>query len=751
MKKLTIMFLVTIMVSLLFSVDIMALNSDETWDLHCAEQFAGGDGTQENPYQISNAMELALMAKLLNMNKYTFENENNPKASAHYILTQDIDLSEYYWVPMGFYRKTMYWTNFTCPFRGTLDGNNHTISNMRIRSTALKDVDETEFMCQNIGLFAQMYGTVRNLNINNADIMIDRQSSEVGILTGEVNGIIDNCVANGVIKCEEGNTVTFAGGISGTLLDSEITRCISDVEMYLESHRWPEGSRDIGGIVGNVETMNYRLTPEQIEQGYYFIQTERNTLISDCVFVGKISGGSVNIGGIVGSGKCSPGLDGYPLNTIIKNCVNAAIIDVGENKTGENHGTCVCACIGGIAGEIMGEVLLSDNLYMGQIISDNFAGGIIGSKSSAWVGLDCDVKLVRQLIVGSISEQEGYLEGYDGTLRLDPVIGDWFKNNDFTGDAFENVKYCNGVCEYKYSCEKFPAGAVESISANSIGNAISSWTAWREIDGGFFPTDVMPQDLQDILKTKYEEALKYCEENMDEPEEKPSEEPEKPGEEPEKPGEEPEKPGEEPEKPSEEPEKPGKEPEKPGEETEKPGEVSEVTINITLKDKTGYKTAKVVFKPSGASEQEFYSISANEKSVKLNKLTKTGYTFKGWYLEGKKLSSFNAKKLKDGMVLEARFTPNTYVIAYKVTKPDKGIKVEGKINLAKDEKKISYEKNSFLVKGSELKADGYILEGFTTVKDGEVAMIKVGDLAKLKDVIPLKGKKITLYTVWKKL
>ena len=96
-----------------------------------AAEFAGGDGSESNPYQISNAAELALLHE-----KMVEDNENlkNDYASAHYILTADISLNdtsdfdhwettgpEYSWMPIGF---------DTVEFDGVFDGNGHTISGL---------------------------------------------------------------------------------------------------------------------------------------------------------------------------------------------------------------------------------------------------------------------------------------------------------------------------------------------------------------------------------------------------------------------------------------------------------------------------------------------------------------------------------------------------------------------------------------------------------------------------------------------
>lgn len=78
--------------------------------------FAGGDGTSEAPFLIESPVHLANMSKDL---------------TAHYKLNAGIEMSKdlsFYedaggWVPIG---------TLSDPFKGTFDGNGHTISDLRI-------------------------------------------------------------------------------------------------------------------------------------------------------------------------------------------------------------------------------------------------------------------------------------------------------------------------------------------------------------------------------------------------------------------------------------------------------------------------------------------------------------------------------------------------------------------------------------------------------------------------------------------
>ena len=100
-----------------------------------ADAFAGGDGTEGNPYQISNAEQLALMhKKIVDDNKEL----KSHYESAYYVLTADIQVNdvsnfdkwesvspEYSWTPIGFDSSN---------FSGVFDGKGYKISGLYVNA-----------------------------------------------------------------------------------------------------------------------------------------------------------------------------------------------------------------------------------------------------------------------------------------------------------------------------------------------------------------------------------------------------------------------------------------------------------------------------------------------------------------------------------------------------------------------------------------------------------------------------------------
>ncbi len=185
-----------------------------------ANSYAGGNGTQESPYIISNDIQLAKLA--LDVSK----GQNTDK---YYRITADIDLSKAIWTPIGSY---VYDTNKT--FKGFLDGVGHTIKNMRF------DWYNTinDRCCY--GLFTSIDGTsekwsdVRNLIIDNANIKCDNASKLtntrcVGTLVGVIhhysniqNIIVRNSQITGPSSSFEQNSkYLVVGGLSAWLGEND--------------------------------------------------------------------------------------------------------------------------------------------------------------------------------------------------------------------------------------------------------------------------------------------------------------------------------------------------------------------------------------------------------------------------------------------------------------------------------------------------------------------------------------------------
>ena len=180
-------------------------------------QFAGGNGTPASPYQISTPAQLDSLARKINAGNTDYNNK-------HYILTADIDLSDYGanfnngkgWIPIGI--------AYTARFNGIFDGNAKKITGLYINSDSNMS-----------GLFGYLTGTVKNLGLEDVNIT---GGNDVGGLAGMIfDSMIANCYVSGNIK-----GVDQVGSLIGSVCFSKIDNCYTLGTV--------SGKIYVGGIVG---------------------------------------------------------------------------------------------------------------------------------------------------------------------------------------------------------------------------------------------------------------------------------------------------------------------------------------------------------------------------------------------------------------------------------------------------------------------------------------------------------------------
>ena len=252
----------------------------DTWDgITIADGFAVGTGTENNPYQINTAAELAYFAKSVNGGQW-YDGE-------YIILKNNINLNNQEWIPIGNHRNS---------FRGNFDGGNHTVTGMRISNSS----------ADYVGLF----GECTRYNINSA---IKNITVENSVITGKVHvgAIIGYAGEINIENCQSvGNTVNGnkkVGGISGSVVGS-VSFAAKIVQCYNSST--VTGEYFVGGIVGagNRCIAENCLNTGEIKGNYYGsagggifgILSTNTSQITACINWGKISEVRSGYGGIAG-------------------------------------------------------------------------------------------------------------------------------------------------------------------------------------------------------------------------------------------------------------------------------------------------------------------------------------------------------------------------------------------------------------------------------------------------------------------
>lgn len=152
----------------------------------------------------------------------------------------DIDLDGNAWTPIGRIGKTS--TDFTYAFKGTFDGQNHTISNLDVNAYGWAGVFGLAHSAQ-----------INNLKVSGVSIVANRLA---GAVVGQLYGSIDNCHVEDAEIMVTPNAVDDSydngdkvGGIVGWLGDNgnnrTLTNC-SATDVKLSAYR------DVGGIAGYV-------------------------------------------------------------------------------------------------------------------------------------------------------------------------------------------------------------------------------------------------------------------------------------------------------------------------------------------------------------------------------------------------------------------------------------------------------------------------------------------------------------------
>ena len=267
------------------------LVSGDSWDGSVAKTLAG-KGTEDEPYRIANAAELAYLSETLR------DTIGSPYATAYYTLEADIDLGGVTWSPIG---KTS-----VSPFAGHFDGKGHTISGLA--------VSEESDVYAYYGLFGCLSeATVRNLTVA-GEIFCTERTALVGGLAGAAvgNTTIENCATNVLISAEAGASV---GGMVGICRKSDAI-----------GYEWIDntvrlvGCVNVGAIVQNGEDK------DPFSQGRVggLVGYSKNCVqFENCVNLGNIYGANI-AAGICGSMGSSQGDGCHPY---LKACYNAGEID----------------------------------------------------------------------------------------------------------------------------------------------------------------------------------------------------------------------------------------------------------------------------------------------------------------------------------------------------------------------------------------------------------------------------------------
>ena len=355
-------------------------------------------GGADTPFQIASAAQLAELAQYVNAGDATF-------VSAHYVLTDDVNLSAYgNWTPIG---------TEDHPFEGVFDGQNHVVTGLKI--------DRSQGVCQ--GLFGYVSGTddahkaqIKNVAVRDAQI---RARTEVGAVVGRYGQFtqgfvepLENCaMIGGTIQGTSSmGQSSCVGGIVGRAC-GEIQRCYATGNII-----GADNAIEYGGIVG-----------------------ETYKAVKACYWTGRLSAlGSYadDFGGIAGSARGAV-TNCYTTGDITGSLDNAATLGSIVGCALDRVTNCYATgsvkgwrAIGGIAGQAYGDtyahatisgcMALNTSVESNPFYSIGRVAGLTGQESVlndnyAWDGMRVNGQKIPE---GQQSVENGTDLTYDDTNGL---------------------------------------------------------------------------------------------------------------------------------------------------------------------------------------------------------------------------------------------------------------------------------------------------------------------------------------------
>jgi uncharacterized protein (DUF2141 family) len=318
---LTMMFLLTTSIAV-YAEQITAPTADPPAGTYCGTQvstfenvlFAGGNGTELDPYQVATAEQL-------NNVRYHLDK--------HFIQTANIDLNaapyntDLGWEPIGSYGS---------PFNGTFNGNGKTISNLTInRSTA-----------DYVGLFgiAGQYAKIQNVKLENTTVT---GRNNTGGLVGTNADSITNSCATGAVTGSE-----YVGGLVGYNLVGDITNSYATVAV--------SGGTWVGGLAGYNDwaTISGSYTTGAVTGTAYvggLVGQNRQDSITNSYATVAVTGTDNYVGGLVGCNQENSQItSSYAIGTVVGKQSTGGLVGENWGTITKSYATGDVTGSGGVAG-----------------------------------------------------------------------------------------------------------------------------------------------------------------------------------------------------------------------------------------------------------------------------------------------------------------------------------------------------------------------------------------------------------------
>jgi Concanavalin A-like lectin/glucanases superfamily/The GLUG motif len=330
-----------------------------------SDSFSAGDGSEGNPFQISNLNDLFLLSS------------DTTNWSSYFIQTADIDAS----AASGWNAGTGFSPigNDPVHFMGNYNGQGHTISNLNI----------TKPYNDKLGLFGSVFNAeIINLGVINSNVWGWRN---VGGIIGQSlsDSYITNCYSTGGLVR---TSFQSCGGLVGYCNDTMITNCYSSCGIMPYLH----DKEKAGGLIGSCEnsTISKCHFTGLLEDTYYMkycgglVGISCQSTFTECYNTARVRAEKY-CGGLAGCSQSSTFTNCYNTGTVVsRRGYNGGLVGWVSQSTSYPNATVINSSYnagyiagvhpkGGLIGYINGSVSVANSFWDTQIsgVTTTYGGG----------------------------------------------------------------------------------------------------------------------------------------------------------------------------------------------------------------------------------------------------------------------------------------------------------------------------------------------------------------------------------------
>lgn len=456
-----------------------------------------GEGTEKNPYLISNAYDLETVASYSSEDTYFALCKNIVFTPADYEFG-----GGFYNVGNGIITIGNAEKAFTGHFSGRYNGKNYSITGLKTGGNVLG------------GLFGNVENAViENLTLKNADIAADAYA---GVIAGKaVNSVFNGIIVDGA-SVVTGNKAGLTGGLTGMARDCDIKNVsLSGISVLGYSGEDSSITCFAGGMAGSFsgKAENIIISAASVDNigvtggfagmlnGDAVIASSDADVVLDSAAAGGIAGavcegrklsatdvtvsgelnGKISTGGVAGTISAESGKGGVQLSA--ENIIVSAVL-----KKSDFTGIIAGQVDKKLSGRQIGFTLDSKELWYSSYVNgyEAFGSGEINSIQTSEIIVK-DINVVKCLNDGGYTDcLEVSENGVKISDDLFKVAGNNYKKINIAGKTFEPVSVYaedKDAAEIENGIIKMSSSADEAIIVFEYGNGLAAAAKLRKVSG----------------------------------------------------------------------------------------------------------------------------------------------------------------------------------------------------------------------------------------------------------------------------